>query len=138
MKRGPGKAKGTWLIVMALGIWLAMSCATQKAPLMPNEGTLSQWDATVEKHIPDAKRAANLKRLGRQLADLADAITNDIDTLNEKAKALNEKYDATAEEARQLVVEYTKMRNPAFEQYRNIIFAMRGEVSAEEWKALTE
>lgn len=138
MRRRPGMAKGTWLIFMALGIWFAMSCASQNAPLMPNEGTLSQWDATIEKHIPDAKRSANLKRLGRQLADLADAIRNDIDTLNEKATALNEKYDATTEEAQQLVSEYTKMRNPAFEQYRDIIFAMRSEVSAEEWKALTK
>lgn len=138
MRRRSGMAKRTWLISMALGIWLAISCASQNEPLMPIERTLSQWNETIEKHIPDAKRSATLKRLGRQFTVLADTITNDINALNKKTSALNEKYDATTEEARQLVSEYTKMRNPAFEQVRDIIFAMRSEVSAEEWKALTK
>ncbi len=138
MRRRPGLARATLLILAALAMWIATSCASSKAPMMPDEGTLSQWNEGVDKHISEAQRAEKLKQLGKQLADLADAIRNDIDTLNEKAAALNGKYDATAEEARQLVSEYTNMRNPAFEQYRNIIFAMRGEVSAEEWKALTK
>jgi len=138
MKRKPGIATAAVLICMTLGIWFASSCASSKAPLMPDEKTLSHWDETVDKHIPDPQRAAKLKQLGQQLADLANDIKQDIDALNDKAMTLNENYNATTEEALQLVRRYTKLRNPAFAQYRDIIFAMRSQVSAEEWRALTK
>jgi hypothetical protein len=51
---------------------------------------------------------------------------------------LNEKYDASNEELQQLVVEFSEKRNPKAAEYRDIIFAMRSEVSADEWKALTD
>jgi hypothetical protein len=56
--------------------------------------------------------------------------------LNEKAVALNENYESTREEARQLVAAFFGKRNSSLTQYRDIIFAMRREVSPEEWKAL--
>ena len=138
MRSRPGIAKATVLILAALAMWIATSCASSKAPMMPDEGTLPQWNERVDKHISEAQRAEKLKQLGEQLADLAEAIKHDIDALNEKAMALNENYDATTDEALLLVRQYTKLRNPAFAQYRDIIFAMRSLVSAGEWNALAE
>ena len=56
--------------------------------------------------------------------------------LNEKAVALNANYESTREEERELMAAFFEKRNSALAQYRDIIFAMRREVSAEEWKAL--
>ncbi len=37
-----------------------------------------------------------------------------------------------------MINEFSEKRNPKFAEYRDIIFAMRSEVSPEEWKALTK
>ena len=51
---------------------------------------------------------------------------------------LNENYDATQEELQQLIGELVKTRNAKYAEYRDIIFAMRSQVSADEWKALNK
>ena len=38
MRRRPGMAKATLLILAVLAMWITMSCASPKAPLMPDEG----------------------------------------------------------------------------------------------------
>jgi predicted nucleic acid-binding Zn-ribbon protein len=103
--------------------------------LRPTE-TASQWNATVDKHIPDAQRAGKLKQLGQQLVELQNSMSRDIAGLHEKTGALNENHESTREEARQLATGFFEKRNSALAQYRDILFAMRREVSAEEWKAL--
>jgi hypothetical protein len=50
--------------------------------------------------------------------------------------ALNENYNATQAEMQELVGDFRETRNARFAQYRDIIFAMRSEVSADEWKHL--
>jgi hypothetical protein len=62
---------------------------------------------------------------------------SDIDVLNEQAVELNANYSATKEEGRQLVAVFFEKRNAALVQYRDVVIAMRREVSAEEWKTLT-
>jgi hypothetical protein len=130
--------KLTLLLSIALAIGFLVSCASspEKVPTLSDK-TASQWNATVEKHIPDVQRAGNLKQLGQKLAVLQESLSGDVTELSEKAVALNANYDATKEEARQLVTDFAAKRNAALEQYRDIIFSMRREVSADEWKALT-
>jgi hypothetical protein len=72
------------------------------------------------------------------MIDVSRSIQQDIETFNQKAMALNENYDATHDELQQLIDAFSAQRNPKFAEYRDIIFAMRSEVSAEEWKALTK
>ena len=125
-------------------VWIAVllaagcfgSCASSPEKGMTFPEAASQWNAAVEKHIPDAQRAHNLKQLGQQLVELQNSISRDIAGLNEKAVALNANYDSTREEARQLVAAFSEKINSALAEYRDIIFAMRREVSAGEWKAL--
>jgi hypothetical protein len=99
--------------------------------------TASQWNADVDKHISDAQRAGRVKQLGLQLIELQDSLASDIAGLNEKAVELNANYSATKEETRQLVAVFFEKRNAALAQYRDVVIAIRREVSAEEWKALT-
>lgn len=124
-------------ILLAVGFLVSCASSPKTVPTLSDE-TASQWNATVDKHIPDAKRAGNLKQFGRQLFELQDLLSRDIAGLNEKAIALNANYGSTKEEARQLMADFIAKRNAALAQYRDIIFAMRHEVSAEEWKVLTK
>ena len=127
--------KAVLAISMAMGF--ALSCASSPTPLLPVDEAASQWDATVDKHIPDAKRADRLKQLGRQLGGLQESLSADIAGLNEKALTLNINYESTRDDMRQLVADFAEKRNTVLARYRDIIFSMRHEVSAEEWKTLT-
>lgn len=131
--------KATLLMSIALAIGFLVSCASspERVPTLGDK-TASQWDATVDKHIPDAQRARNLKQLGQELAALQESLSRDITELSDKAVALNVNYDTTTEEARQLIADFAVKRKAALEKYRDIIFAMRREASADEWKALVK
>jgi hypothetical protein len=139
MDRTTRYRKATSLISIALAIGFLVSCASspEKVPTLSDK-TASQWNATVDKHIPDVQRAGNLKQLGQKLAALQESLSRDVIELNEKTVVLNMNYDATKEEARQLIADFSVKRNAALEKYRDIIFAMRREASADEWKALTK
>jgi hypothetical protein len=100
--------------------------------------TSADWDATVERSVPDPARAARVKQLGQELVALQNAMAADFAALNEQAVALNADYQATAEDATTLSHAYQAQRRIAFARYRDLVFAMRAEVSASEWKALTK
>lgn len=126
------------LAVIPLTLWIVVACSTAAKKVELTDESVAHWNATVGKTIPEPQRAAKLKELGQQLIDVSKSIQQDVEAFNHQAMALNENYDATKEEFQQLVSEFAKKRNPKFAQYRDIIFAMRSEVSAEEWKGLTK
>ena len=130
------RSAGRWMAAVLTAGFL-VSCASAPRMVPTIRETASQWNADVDEHIPDAQRAGKLKQLGLQLIELQDSLSRDIAGLNEKAFELNANYGATNEEARQLVAVFFEKRNAALAQYRDVVFAMRREVSAEEWKALT-
>ena len=126
-----------FLFVLApLAFWLVVSCSSAPKHVALTEETVAQWNATVEKTIAEPQRTAKVKELGQQLIDVAKSIQQDVETLDQKAMALNENHGATKAEFQQLLDEFVAKRNPKFDKYRDIIFAMRREVSAEEWKKL--
>ena len=116
---------------------LFVSCSSTPKKVELTEETAQHWNAAVEKTIAEPERAAKLKKLGQQLIDVSNSIQQDIEAFNKKASVLNENYGATHQELQQLIDKFSEQRNPNFTEYRNIIFAMRSVVSAEEWKALT-
>ena len=116
---------------------LFVSCSSTPKKVELTEETAQHWNAAVEKTIAEPERAAKLKKLGQQLIDVSNSIQQDIEAFNKKASVLNENYGATHQELQQLIDEFSEQRNPNFTEYRNIIFAIRSVVSAEEWKALT-
>jgi hypothetical protein len=125
-----------WLAI-ALATGFLVSCTSTPATVPTLSETAPQWNATVDRHIADAERAGRLKQLGQQLVDLQDLLAQEVAGLNEQAVALNANYDATRDDARQLLADFMRKRNAALARYRDVIFAMRAEVSAQEWKALT-
>ncbi len=97
-----------------------------------------EWSASVDKTIADSQRAARLKQLGDELVAVSSSIQEDIDTLNMNLMELNENYAASHDQFERLLEEFRQQRKPKFARYRDIIFAMRGETSAAERKALTK
>lgn len=130
--------KATLLLaaLVALTFSFVVSCSSTPEKVEISEATVAEWNATVDKTIQDPQRAAKLKDLGQQLIDVSEATEQDIEVLNRQFMALNENYNATQADMQELVGDFQETRNARFAQYRDIIFAMRREVSADEWKHL--
>ena len=124
--------------LIPLVITLVVSCSSAPKKVELTHETTQHWNVTVEKTIAEPERATKLKQLGQQLIDVSSSIQKDIEALNQQAMALHENHSATHEELQQLIGKFSEKRNPKFDEYRDIIFAMRSEVNAEEWKALTD
>jgi hypothetical protein len=126
------------LVFVPLVLLLFVSCSSTPEKVTLTDETADQWNAAVEKTITEPERAAKLKELGQQLIDVSKSIQQDVEAFNQKAMVINEKYDASHEEFQQMIDDFSKKRNPKFAEYRDTIFAMRSEVSADEWQALTD
>ena len=133
-------SKHTIMFLLALPLVAALfvSCSSSPKKVQLTEASTQEWNAQVEETIKDPQRAAKLKQLGQQLIDVSTSIQQDIETFNQQAMVLHENYDATHDELQKLIDEFSQKRNPKFTEYRDIIFAMRKEVSADEWKALAK
>ena len=128
----------TFFLALPLVVALFVSCSSSPNKVELTEETTEHWNAQVEETIKDPERSAKLKQLGQQLIDVSSAIQQDIETTNQQLIALNENYDATHEELQKILGDFSEKRNPKFDEYRDIIFAMRSEVSAEDWKAIID
>ena len=124
-------------IPLVLAFFVSCSSAP-KTGLFEADDASQEWNAAVDDTIKEPARAAELKKLGQQLIDVSSSIQQGTAGFNEKAMALNENYDATHEELQHLIDELVKTRNAKYAEYRDIIFAMRSQVSADEWKALNK
>jgi hypothetical protein len=136
METGYRRAIGWISIVLAVGV--LVSCASSPKTGPTASETTAQWNAAVDKQIHDAQRAGNMKQYGQQLSDLKRSLSQDIAALDEKALELNSNYASNRDEARQMVADFMQKRDAALAQYRDIIFAMRREVTAAEWKSLND
>jgi len=127
-----------WIVIL-LAFGFAVSCASPPE-LLPTstDETAAKWNAAVKKYVQDPQRASKMMEYGQQLFDAQKSLSRDIAVLNEQGLDLNANYGATREEARQMLANFTQKRNVALAQYRDLIFAMRREVTAAEWKALND
>jgi hypothetical protein len=119
-------------------LWLVVSCSSSSEQFSFSSSTVDEWNALVDKTIPEQDRAAKVKNLGKQMIDLANTMTQEYENLNASFVKLNENYNTTREDANKVLGDFLKTREITFDNYRDIIFAMRSEVSAEEWKKLTD
>jgi len=92
----------------------------------------------VAEAISDPARARKLTEMGRRLIDLQGVLTQDMADLNRQGAELNAGYGTTREEFRQLEQAFDTKRSAALQQYREVLFAMRAQTSADEWKRLTK
>ena len=124
------------LALLPLMLWIVVSCSSASKKVELTDETVAKWNATVEKTIAEPQRAAKIQELGQQLIDVSNSIAKDVEVFNQKGMELNENYNTSREDFQKLVNEFVEKRNPKFLKFRDIIFAMRGEVNAEEWKHL--
>ena len=130
--------KTSFLLSLVIALFLVLACGSAKTPLISYNEASSKWGAIVDEHISDAQRADRLKQYGRQLDHLQTSLAADIETVTEKLSALNVDYGSTKDDMQQALSVFTEKRNKALKEYRDIIFSMCQEVSAEEWQALLE
>lgn len=124
------------LMLIFISLWQVVSCSSTKENFSISHYTPDKWSAVVDKAIPEQQRAAKVKQLGLRLLELASSATEDILDLSAKSVALNENYQSTREDLQKLFSKFVETRKMAFTEYREIIFSMRSEVSAEEWDKL--
>ncbi|MCA3130698.1 MAG: hypothetical protein ACK5YW_04875 [Betaproteobacteria bacterium] len=125
------------LLMGVLAAGLAACSASRDAPA-PTARDAVQWAALVDKTIFDADRARRLKSLGERLGGLREAFDRDAAGLVMEAEALDADYDATREQADQVIARFTARRRAVLGEYRDVVLAMRRETSAAEWRALTD
>ena len=124
-----------FLIFIVFTTSLVVSCA--KSPtLLPYDQSRTLWDKSVEKNISDKTRADKLNQLGIQLDKLQQALNTDIEQLREDGKSLSSDYLSTQNDLEKLFNDFTVKRTTVLHQYRDIIFSMRAEVTADEWNDL--
>ncbi len=131
---------GGWLACAWFPVVLGLLLSCSSAPEHPLLDTAvgEDWNASVDKHIAEPQRAARLKQLGAELVTVANSIQQDVEALERKLMDLNENYGANQEQFEQLLEDFSRQRRPKFARYRDILFAMREEASADQWKALTK
>lgn len=135
--RSPLRIARSAALAACMAATLAACSSPAKRTASPGVST-AEWSTTVDRTIPDAARAAKVKALGQQLAELQRSMESEFAELDQRAVALNARYDTTPEEARAFVREFADRRRVAFARYRDLVLAMRAEVSAAEWKKLSK
>ena len=115
----------------------AASCSSSRHDLASLDRKAGEWGATVDRAVRDPERAARVKTLGAELGQLQRTMAQEVAALDEKAEALNADYAATPEQARDLARGYADQRRSAFGRYRDLVLAMRREVTPAEWKELS-
>jgi hypothetical protein len=117
---------------------LIVTCSSTSEKFSFSHSTTDEWNALVDKTIPEQDRAARVKKLGLQMIDLTNLMTDEYEKLDASLLKLNENYNTTREDAKKVLGDFLETRKTTFGQYRDVIFAIRSEVSAEEWKKLTD
>jgi len=136
VNKSPSYNQIFWFLAIALALGLVVACSSSPKSQPSKEETITDWNAKVDNLIADPQRAEKIKQLGQQLIELKNSMLNDFAQMNDKSAELNANYDTTTDEALQFFKQFEQKRKDALAQYRDLIFAMRGEVSAEEWKVL--
>lgn len=126
------------LIFTPLMFWLIISCSSTSTQLSLSHNSADEWIALVEKTIPEQQRVEKVKKLGLEMIDLANTMSKQVEDMSKEATSLNENYETTKEEMQKVLSTSIEVRNATFSKYRDVVFAMRSEVTADEWKELTK
>jgi predicted component of type VI protein secretion system len=94
--------------------------------------------AKVNKAIKDPARAQRVSERAGELLDQQQATATDLKSTIDRLAALNADYNATNDQYTALYNEYQSKRKAAQLNFKDGIFALRKDVSAEEWKEITK
>jgi hypothetical protein len=126
--------------VVAVGLifLMSVSCSSTSEQFSFSHNTVDEWNTLVDKTIPEQERALKVKKLGTKMIELANEMTLEYENLDASFVKLNENYNTTREDVNKILGDFLETRKITFDNYRDVVFAMRSEVSAEEWKKLTD
>ena len=125
-------------VAVGLIFLMSVSCSSTSEQFSFSHDTVDEWNTLVDKTIPEQERALKVKKLGTKMIELANEMTLEYENLDASFVKLNENYNTTREDVNKILGDFLETRKITFYNYRDVIFAMRSEVSAEEWKKLTD
>jgi len=125
-------------VAVGLIFLMSVSCSYTSEQFSFSHDTVDEWNTLVDKTIPEQERALKVKKLGTKMIELANEMTLEYENLDASFVKLNENYNTTREDVNKILGDFLETRKITFDNYRDVIFAMRSEVSAEEWKKLTD
>ena len=125
-------------VAVGLIFLMSVSCSSTSEQFSFSHNTVDEWNTLVDKTIPEQERALKVKKLGTKMIELANEMTLEYENLDASFVKLNENYNTTREDVNKILGDFLETRKITFDNYRDVIFAMRSEVSAEEWKKLTD
>jgi len=125
-------------VAVGLIFLMSVSCSSTSEQFSFSHDTVDEWNTLVDKTIPEQERALKVKKLGTKMIELANELKLEYENLDASFVKLNENYNTTREDVNKILGDFLETRKITFDNYRDVIFAMRSEVSAEEWKKLTD
>ena len=125
-------------VAVGLIFLMSVSCSSTSEQFSFSHDTVDEWNTLVDKTIPEQERALKVKKLGTKMIELANEMTLEYENLDASFVKLNENYNTTRKDVNKILGDFLETRKITFDNYRDVIFAMRSEVSAEEWKKLTD
>jgi len=125
-------------VAVGLIFLMSLSCSSTSEQFSFSHNTVDEWNTLVDKTIPEQERALKVKKLGTKMIELANEMTLEYENLDASFVKLNENYNTTREDVNKILGDFLETRKITFDNYRDVVFAMRSEVSAEEWKKLTD
>jgi hypothetical protein len=125
-------------VAVGLIFLMSLSCSSTSEQFSFSHNTVDEWNTLVDKTIPEQERALKVKKLGTKMIELAIEMTLEYENLDASFVKLNENYNTTREDVNKILGDFLETRKITFDNYRDVVFAMRSEVSAEEWKKLTD
>ena len=126
------------IVAALLASWVVVSCSSSPPRVALSEETAEEWYALVDETISEPQRAERVRELGKQLIDLTHSIQEDVKAMSGQAMELNAEYGATEADLEALIDTFAEKRSPKLQRYKDLIFALRAEVSEDEWEALLD
>lgn len=122
-------------LIVALA-WFALASCAKPPPTV--EEAHADLTAKVNKIIKDPARAQRVSEAAGQLLEEQQAMAADLKSTLDRLAAENADYHATDDQYMALYNDYQGKRKAAQMTFEHGIFALRKEVSAEEWKEITK
>jgi hypothetical protein len=123
-----------WLIVGLA--WLALAGCVKPPPTF--EEAHADFTAKINKAIKDPARARRVSEVAEQLLDQQQAMAAELKSTVDQLATLNADYNASNDQYMAVYNDYQGRRKAAQMTFEHGIFALRKEVSAEEWKEITK
>ena len=122
------------LLLFCLGFLVLTGCKSATPPTI--EQVRAQWTERANKVISDPARAKQIAGLGVKLVEDQRAVTAEMKSLGDQMAALNADYKTTTGDFMKAYDAYAAKKQQAMSEFKDGVFAIRKQVTADEWKEL--